>query len=198
MFDWTIHIIETGGYLGIFGLMVLENIFPPIPSELIIPLSGYAAAEGELNIFLVILVATLGAVTGSLPWYYLGRVFNAARLKRLSMSYGRLLTLSPSDIDTADKWFKVHGGTAVLFGRLIPTVRTLISVPAGIAAMPLPKFLLYTTIGSGAWTSLLAFFGFVLQSQHELVGVYLNPVSDFIVILIVGAYLYRVVTFKAK
>lgn len=198
MFDWTIHIIETGGYLGIFGLMVLENIFPPIPSELIIPLSGYAAAEGELNIFLVIIVATLGAVVGSLPWYYLGRFFSVQRLKRLSLSYGRLLTLSPSDIDKANEWFATHGRAAVLFGRLIPTVRTLISVPAGIAAMPLSKFILYTTIGSGLWTSLLAFFGYVLQSQHELVGVYLNPVSDFIVILIVGAYLYRVITFKAK
>lgn len=196
MFDWTLGIIESFGYAGIFFLMVLENIFPPIPSELIIPLAGFASAAGQLNIFWVIIAATLGAVVGSIPWYYLGLFFSSERLKKLSLKYGRLLTLSPSNIDTAESWFNAHGKAAVLFGRLIPTIRTLISVPAGLAKMPLSTFLLYTAIGSTLWTTALSLLGFVLQSQYDKIGVYLNPVSDFIVFLIIAIYLYRVITFK--
>jgi membrane protein DedA with SNARE-associated domain len=143
MFDWILNIIETGGYAGIFALMVLENIFPPIPSELVIPLSGYAAAEGDMNIAIVILVASLGAVVGALPWYYLGKAFGIERLKRMSVRYGRWLTLTPADIDAAQAWFDRHGHKTVLLGRLVPTVRTLISLPAGMARMPLLPFLLY-------------------------------------------------------
>lgn len=196
MFDWTLGIIETGGYAGIFLLMVLENIFPPIPSEVIIPLAGYSAASGEMNIGIVILVASLGAIVGALPWYFLGRFFGADRLKRLSVRFGRLLTLSPSDIDTSSNWFNKHGHKAVLFGRLIPAVRTLISVPAGLARMPMGSFLLFSFIGSAVWTTILALFGYFLQSQHEIVANYLNPVSDLVIILIIGVYLYRVITFK--
>lgn len=196
MFDWVLGVIEAGGYLGIFGLMVLENIFPPIPSELIIPLSGYAAAMGEMNVFVVIIVATAGAVAGALPWYFLGRAFGLARLTRLSARYGRLLTLSPGDIEHADLWFKNHGKKAVLLGRLMPTVRTLISVPAGLARMPFSSFILYTTAGSSVWTTALASAGYLLESQHEKVSVYLDPVSNLIVVAIIATYLYRVVTFK--
>lgn len=198
MFDWVMHIIDVGGYLGLFGLMVLENIFPPIPSEVIIPLAGYSAATGTMSLPIVILVASIGTVVGTLPWYFAGRALGAVRLKRLSVSYGRLLTLSPGDIDRAESWFQAHGKKAVLFGRLIPTVRTLISVPAGIARMPLWSFLIFSFIGSLIWTTLLASFGYFLESQHELVADYLNPVSDLIVVLIVATYLYRVVTFKPK
>ena len=198
MFDWIIHIIETGGYLGLFGLMVLENIFPPIPSEVIIPLAGYTAASGEMNLSLVILVASIGTVVGTLPWYLAGRLVGAQRLKRWSVRYGRLLTLSPDHIDAADAWFQSHGRKAVLLGRLIPTVRTLISVPAGIARMPLGSFLMYSFVGSLLWTTLLASLGYMLQSQHEKVADYLNPVSDLIVLLIIGVYIYRVITFKTE
>lgn len=198
MFDWIVGVIAESGYLGIFFLLVLENIFPPIPSELIIPLTGYSAAQDQLDVFLVIVVATLGATVGALPWYYFGKVFGLERLKKMSFSYGRFLTLSPNDIDAAAKWFYMHGRAAVLFGRLIPAVRTLISVPAGIASMPLPTFLLYTIIGSAIWNTALVFLGYFLGNQHELVSVYLSPISDVIIILIVVIYLYRVVTFGRK
>jgi len=198
MFQWTLHIIETGGYFGIFLLMVLENIFPPIPSEVVIPLAGFASAQGELHIALVILVATCGAVVGAIPWYLLGRLFGVRRLKRLSVRYGRLLTLSPVDIDHAQEWFHCHGQKAVLFGRLIPTIRTLISVPAGLARMKLSTFLLYSFIGSAAWTSILALLGYLLESQYDQVAEYLNPVSNAVVALIVAVYLYRVVTFRTN
>lgn len=198
MFDWIVEIIASSGYLGIFFLLILENIFPPIPSELIIPLAGYSAAQGELNVLLVIAVATLGALVGALPWYYLGKVFGLERLKKISRSYGRLLTLSPDDIDKAAGWFSRHGRVAVLFGRLIPAVRTLISVPAGIASMPLPTFLLYTTIGSAIWNTALVSLGYFLGNQHELVSGYLGPISDGVILLIVAIYIYRVVSFKKE
>lgn len=198
MFDWILNVIEVGGYAGIFFLMVLENLFPPIPSEVIIPLAGYAAALGDLNIWVVIVVAVAGSLIGSLPWYCLGLYFSVPRLKRLSLSYGRLLTLSPSDIDAAERWFKTHGFLAVLFGRLVPTVRTLISVPAGIARMPLSTFVFYSLVGSTIWTATLAALGFLLETQYEKVADYLNPVSNAVVLLIVGIYLYRVITFKVE
>lgn len=198
MFNWILHIIESGGYGGIFFLMVLENIFPPIPSEVILPLAGFAAARGDLHIVSVILVATCGAVAGCLPWYVLGRIFSTSRLKRLSARYGRLLTLSPDDIDGANRWFTRHGQKTVLFGRLIPTVRTLISIPAGIARMPLGSFLLYSFVGSAIWTTALVFVGYILQSHYDAVSRYVNVVSDGIVLLIIAVYLYRVITFRAE
>lgn len=195
MFDWIVGIIAGSGYFGIFFLLILENIFPPIPSELIIPLAGYSAAQGHLNFFLVIMVATLGAVVGALPWYYLGKIFGLQRLKKMSQSYGRVVTLSPNDIDTAEGWFLKHGRAAVLFGRLIPAVRTLISIPAGIARMPLSTFLLYTTVGSVIWNTALVSLGYLLGNQHELVNVYLSPISDLVIVLIFIIYIYRVIIF---
>lgn len=198
MFDWILGVIAGGGYLGIFLLLILENIFPPIPSELVIPLAGYSAAQGELNVFLVILVATLGAVVGALPWYYLGKIFSIERLKKMSLHYGRILTLSPNDIDRAAGWFLKYGRAAVLFGRLIPAVRTLISIPAGVASMPLATFLLYTTIGSAMWNTALISLGYFLGSKHELVSGYLGPISDAVAVFILVVYLYRFVTFKKE
>lgn len=198
MFEWILSVIEGGGYLGIFFLMILENIFPPIPSEVIIPLIGFSAASGQFNVVLAIFVATAGAVVGALPWYFLGRWFGLERVKRLSEKYGRLMTMSSTDVETAHGWFKKYDGAAVFFGRLIPTVRTLISVPAGIARMPLAPFLIYSALGSALWTGALVSLGYVLKSEYAIVADYLDPVSSGVIILILGSYLYRILTFKAK
>lgn len=197
MLNWILGVIESGGYGGIFFLMVAENVFPPIPSEMILPLAGFAAAKGELNIILVILIATAGAVAGCLPWYVLGRVFHADRLKRLSARYGRLLALSPHDIDVAEGWSARHGQKAVVFGRLVPTVRTLISVPAGISRMPLTAFVLFSFIGSVLWTTILVMVGYVLGNQYGSVSDYVDSIAKVIVLLIIVAYVYKVVTFRA-
>lgn len=197
MFDWALSVMEASGYLGIFGLMVLENIFPPIPSEVIIPVAGYAAAEGTFHIALVILVASLGAAVGATLWYVAARIFGIKRLCFLSERYGRLLTLSKADIDTAEQWFTKHGRKAVLIGRIIPTIRTLISIPAGIARMPATEFFLFTFLGSFVWTTGLAFVGFILKQNAHVASAWLNPVSDAIVALIVLVYVYRVFTFKS-
>lgn len=198
MFSWVLSILESGGYAGIFFLMILENVFPPIPSELIIPLAGFAAAQGEFNIVAVILVATTGSVVGSLPWYMLGKFCSVERLKRWSRKYGRIITLPPEEIDVARAWFKRYGYLSVFAGRLIPAVRTLISLPAGIVHMPLLPFILFSFFGSMLWTTALVFMGYVLESQYELVAGYLDGASNIVVGVIIGYYLYRVVTFDSK
>jgi membrane protein DedA with SNARE-associated domain len=198
MFGWILSILESGGYAGIFFLMILENIFPPIPSEIIIPLAGFAAAEGDLNLVMVILVATTGSVVGCLPWYFAGRYFGIERLKRWSLKYGRLLTLSPENIDTAQAWFKRYGYLSVFAGRLIPAIRTLISLPAGIVRMPLIPFLMFSFFGSALWTTALVLVGYGLESQYEKAAGYVDIVSNAIIAAIIGYYLYRVVTFDGK
>ncbi|WP_417777483.1 DedA family protein [Stutzerimonas xanthomarina] len=193
MFDKIVEIVSAFGYIGVFLLMLLENIFPPIPSELIMPLAGFVAARGDLNFIVVILVGTAGSVVGALPWYYAGAKLGQERMKRLAKRWGHWLTLSPEDVDKASDWFDRHGKAAVFFGRLIPAVRTLISVPAGIAGMSMTKFLIYSTLGSLIWTALLALAGYLLESQYEKVSEYLNPVSTVIVVLMVLYYLYRLI-----
>lgn len=198
MFNSFVDIVSQGGYLGVFLLMLAENVFPPIPSELIMPLAGFVSARGDLNIVLVILAGTAGSVVGALPWYYAGALFGRDRLKRMANRYGRWLTVSSVDIDVASLWFARHGAAAVFFGRLIPAIRTLISVPAGIVNMPLLPFLAYSTIGSLIWTALLAVTGYLLQSQYELVEQYVDPVSKGVLIAVIAIYVYRFIRFKPQ
>lgn len=160
------------------------------------PLAGYAAQQGDMNIWLVVLFGTLGSLGGALFWYYVGLWLGCDRLKRFAQRHGRLLTLTPDEIDQADAWFDSHGASAVFFGRLIPTVRTLISIPAGISDMTLRRFLVYTAAGTVLWTGMLAFSGWFLGSQYEVVGGYLGPVSNVVAAVIVLTYIYRVVTFE--
>jgi membrane protein DedA with SNARE-associated domain len=198
MFDWISSIMERTGYLGVALLMLLENIFPPIPSELIMPLAGFMAARGDFNVVLVVLAGSLGSVAGATFWYYVGRWLGCDRLKRLAARHGRWLTVSPQEIDGVAGWFQRHGGKSVLIGRLVPTVRTLISVPAGIAEMPLGKFLAYSTVGTAMWSGILAAAGYLLQDQYRNVAAWVNPVANVVIGLIVVWYAYRVITFRPK
>ena len=196
MFDWITGFIEQSGYVGIAILMFLENVFPPIPSELIMPLGGFSAAQGDLNIWLVILAGTVGSVAGALLWYYVGSWLGQDRLKRWTARHGRWLAVEPHEIDKTVAWFHRHGPASVLFGRLVPGVRTLISVPAGIARMGLPKLIMFSTVGTVAWSGLLAYAGYLLQEHYDRVAGWVNPVSNVVVGLIVLWYLHRVVTFR--
>lgn len=193
MDTWITAFLTRSGYVGVALLMIAENVFPPIPSELIMPFAGFAAARGTLSLPLVILAGTAGSVLGTLPWYAAGRWLGADRLGRWAGRHGRWLTLAPRDVDTSQAWFDRHCGKAVLFGRLVPAVRTLISVPAGIARMSVPRFLAYSSLGSLVWTGALAFAGHALGAQYERVGSFLGPVSSGIVAVIVLGYLVRVV-----
>jgi len=198
MAEWIIGIIESYGYLGIVALMILENVLPPIPSELIMPFAGFAAARGEMSTTGVVLAGTAGSLLGTLPWYAAGRWLSSERLKTWADRHGRWLAVSADDIDRTDRWFDRRGRLAVFFGRMVPTVRTLISVPAGLVAMPWPQFLLWSAAGSILWVGGLTAVGYVLHEQYDQVGDWLNPVAQMVLVVIVGVYLYRVVTFKKR
>ncbi|WP_299653528.1 DedA family protein [uncultured Jannaschia sp.] len=193
MFDLISGWIATGGPWGVFALMVLENIFPPIPSELVMPLAGFQAAEGTLSLLAVLLAGIAGSVAGALPWFYAGRLVGRAQLRRLAERHGVWLTMEAGDVDATIAWFDRHGGKAVFLGRMVPGVRTLISVPAGLADMALIRFLILTALGSAVWVSLLTAAGYLLRSQYERIGAWLDPVTTAIVIGIVGLYLFRLI-----
>lgn len=194
MTEWIIQTITEFGYLGIFLVMLAESLFPPIPSELIIPFAGYAAAKGELNFFGVLAAATVGAVVGMLPWYFAGRLFGLERVRWLANRFGRLMAFNADEIDVAVGWFRRFGPVVVLFGRLIPLIRTLISVPAGLARMSLPVFLLASTAGALLWNTCLTLAGYLLHEHYELIEMVLDPLSYLVLALVVLLYLFRVIT----
>lgn len=198
MTEFIISSIQSAGYVGIALLMLLENLFPPIPSELIVPFAGYVAARGDLWLPGVIASATLGSVIGALPWYALGWYFNEGRLQWLAQRYGRWFTITPGEVATASVWFRRYGAAAVFFGRMIPTIRTVISVPAGIVRMGLPLFLLLTTLGSAIWVGILAGAGLLLEAHYDRVGQFIDPVTKLIVIAVVVLYVYRLITFNRR
>lgn len=195
MSDWILDFIEQGGYLAIAVLMLAENVFPPIPSEVVMPVAGITAARGDLSIVLVTLVGTVGAVAGQVVWFWLGLKFGKERLKDLARRHGRWVTVSPRDIDRADRWFDAHCAKAVMFGRMVPGIRTLISLPAGLAGMSWTRFLVYSFIGSGVWTALLAVAGYALGERYESVTRWISPISTAILVAIAVYYVYRVITF---
>ncbi len=180
MSDWIIHLVDRLGYPGILFLMFLENVFPPIPSELIMPFAGFDAARGRLTLPGVILAGTLGSVLGQLPLYGLGRWAGAERLERWADRHGRWIGLSAKDIRASTGWFERHGGKAVFLCRLVPGLRSLISIPAGVAGMNLPVFLLFSTFGMGLWTAALAVLGAQLGEHYERVARYLGPVGGIV------------------
>nr|WP_252733861.1 DedA family protein [Paracoccus marinaquae] len=176
--------------------MLLENVFPPIPSELIMPLAGFNAARGEIALWLAIAAGAAGSMAGAYLWYLVGLAFGQDRLRRVVARHGRWLTMTPAQLDRAQRWFDRHGSAVVFFGRFIPTVRTLISVPAGIARMLLPRFLLYTALGSTIWCAALALAGYWLEDRYEEVSSWLHPVSNAIIFGLIALYLWRVIRWR--
>jgi membrane protein DedA with SNARE-associated domain len=158
------------GYPGLAMVMFLENVFPPIPSEVILPLAGSLALEGRFTLVGVTAVGTLGSMMGALVFYALGYLFGEPRVRFLMRRYGKWLMLSEADLDKALEWFDRYGEKVVFFGRMVPIVRSLISIPAGIASMNLGFFCLYTVIGTGMWSFLLAFAGYLLGKSWSLVS----------------------------
>lgn len=187
MLQWVTGVMNSMGYLGIVLLMFLENVFPPIPSELIMPLAGFTATQGKLSLVGVIVAGMIGSVLGALPLYFAGKLAGEERLKAWADRYGKWLTLSGDDIEKAKSWFEQHGGKAVLFGRLVPGVRSLISIPAGLSAMPLPLFLLYSALGTGIWAGILAWAGQLLGKNYRKVDQYSGPAAYVVLgLLLVG------------
>ncbi|MGW4499698.1 DedA family protein [Micromonospora sp. NPDC004336] len=168
---WVAGVIDAAGALGVALLVALESIIPPIPSEIVLAMAGYLAGEGRFNVLLVMLAATAGSLAGALVLYWLGAVAGEDRLKRW---LDRLPLVDRDDLEKADRWFERHGRWAVLFGRMIPVVRSLVSVPAGANRMPLPEFVAFTTLGSGIWNALFVGLGYALGSRWQQIERYSN------------------------
>lgn len=188
MKEWILNTMDSLGYWGIGFLMFAENLFPPIPSELIMPLAGFTVSQGKMNFALAVLAGVVGTIIGALPWYYAGKIIGEERVKRLADKYGKWITVSSKDIDKVKRWFDRYGNNAVLFGRLVPGIRTLISLPAGLNEMPVVPFLIYSTIGTTLWVIFLTGAGYLLGSQYELVDEYLAPVSKGVLVLLIVAF----------
>ncbi len=183
--EWVLGIMAKFGYFGIVFAMFAENVFPPIPSEVIMPAAGFAASKGDLSLFLAILAGTLGAVLGALPLYYLGRVFDEERLVKFTEKYGKYVFIKSNEVKSANEWFDKHGKKAVFFGRMVPGIRSLISIPAGMNNMPMLSFLLLTALGSSIWAAILTIAGFYLGENYEVVQSTLAPYSKVFLILAV-------------
>ncbi len=191
MSDWIKSIIESFSYGGIIFLMLLENLFPPIPSELIIPLAGFVSTQGRLSLGGVIVAGTLGSVLGAVVLYALGKRVGSPRLRRWCDAHGRWLGVSGADLDKSDDWFRRHGAKTVLLGRVVPGIRSLISIPAGVSAMAVPTFLVYTLLGSAIWTTALALAGRALGRNYERVEHVVGPLSTAVVVSIVLVLVVR-------
>ncbi|MEC7737898.1 MAG: DedA family protein [Cyanobacteriota bacterium] len=181
------------GYGAIFAAMFLENLFPPIPSELIMPLGGFYVQQGQLQFLPVVLAGLLGTLLGALPWYGIGRVINEKRLEVWLSRHGRWIGISPAELARSRRWFNRYGTALVFWGRLVPGIRTLISVPAGIELMPFAPFLIWTTAGSLIWTLLLTLAGLGLGEGYSNVELWIDPVSKVVKGALVIAVLAAVV-----
>ncbi len=178
-----IQFINDYGYLGIMLLIFFENIFPPIPSEVVLVFGGFLTTQADMSVPLVILFATLGATLGAVALYFVGRLLNRERIKKLfSGKFGQAMHLNPNDVTRAEAWFKRYEYKAVLICRCVPIVRSLISIPAGMAHMNIGKFLLYTTLGTSIWNIILVYLGAYAGANWESILKYMNTYSNIAVV----------------
>jgi membrane protein DedA with SNARE-associated domain len=194
MVEWINSLMSGLGYWGVGFLMFAENIFPPIPSELIMPLAGFTVAQGKMNFWLAILAGTIGTMLGTYAWYYLGRLVNYERLGSWIDRYGKWMGISVKEIDRVNDWFNKHGRSAVFFGRMVPGIRTLISLPAGMNQMSMFTFTIYSTLGTSIWILGLTIAGFVLGENYGSIEQYLAPISKFILFGLLGLVGYWIFT----
>jgi membrane protein DedA with SNARE-associated domain len=188
---WAQSVIQTLGYPGLGFIMFLENVFPPIPSELVLPLAGWLTLDKStgFTLFGVTLVGATGSVAGAFFFFGLGKWFDESRVRFLLQRYGKWFLLSENDLDVALAWFNRYGEYVVFFGRMVPIVRSLISVPAGLAGMHLARFTFYTALGTALWSFVLAFAGRMLGSRWKLVAEIIDRYETVVILLVVVAVL---------
>ena len=177
-------------YLTICLAMFLENIIPPIPSEIIMPLGGFFVYQQKLNFYILVFWGLFGTILGSLPWYYLGRLVNEKKLSNFLDNNGKYLGISSNDLIKSKRWFEKYGVSLVFWGRLIPGIRTLISVPAGVELMPIRKFLIWTTFGSFIWVALLTYAGFLFGENYPIIETYIDQIKFFVKPILILLFLY--------
>ncbi len=192
MLERMTDIVTSLGYVGIFLLILIA----PTPPEVVLPFAGFMAAQGKLSLPYVVMAGVMGCTLSTLPWYLAARYLGESRLKDLAKRNRRWLKLSAKDIETAKRWFDQHGGKALFFSRLIPTVRTLIALPAGISGMRLLPFLLYIMFGATLWHGLLAYAGYMLGRHYGLVIWYTAPITKILVVIFLVAFVIWVIKRK--
>lgn len=188
--DWAVALMETLGGPGAGLLIAAENLFPPIPSEVVLPLAGFTASRGQLSLVSALVWTIAGSLTGAVILYWLGATLGRDRLRRI---VDQAPLLHTRDLDRGEAWFARRGGAAVLIGRFIPVVRSVISVPAGVERMPLPRFLFYTALGSGIWNTTFVLAGYHLGEQWPIVETYVGLYSRVVVVLAAVALLTFVI-----
>jgi membrane protein DedA with SNARE-associated domain len=197
--DWARDVVEAGGYPGVAFMIFLENVFPPIPSELVLPLSGFLACRGDfagppvVAMPLTVVAATIGSLAGAYALYGFGVLLGEDRVRAFIVRYGRYLLLTEGDLDRAKAWFAEYGDETVLVGRVIPGIRSLVSIPAGIERMALPRFTLYTVAGSGVWNIALISAGCALGDQWERAERYIDIITYVVIAVLAALVLWFVV-----
>ena len=192
--DWVTDIIETLGYVGVAVLVALESLFPPVPSEVVLPLAGFVAGRGDASFLGMVFAATVGSVAGSWILYGISGAIGPDRLRAFVVKRGRWFGVKEADLDRAEAWFDKRAGAAVLIGRCVPLVRSLVSVPAGFRRMPFPQFTFYTAIGSAIWNFALIGAGALLGDRWEQVGDYVGLLQGAVIVAIVAAVCWFVWT----
>lgn len=193
MNDWIHEFLEQYGSLGVGFLMLVENIFPPIPSEVVMPWAGYAVSQGDVSFLAAITAGSVGSFAGAIFWYLVARKIGRERLGRWADRHGAWLTISRRDLDRTERWFEHWGSAAVLLCRLVPGLRTLISIPAGVAEMPWARFSFFTAIGTVIWTALLAVIGWWLGDNYSDLASPLSWVSTAVIAVLFIVWLVRLV-----
>jgi membrane protein DedA with SNARE-associated domain len=198
MDDWIIRLVNDTGYWGVGFLMLIETVFPPVPSEVIMTVAGVSASRGNMTLAGLVASGTAGAMIGNYLWYWLARKFGKHRLKPFLDRYGRWLTLHWHEVERGQTLFEKHGSIIILVARMLPTLRSLISIPAGLFRMSHGRFLVFSTIGTAGWSAALAGAGYALGSQFAEVEKILGPLSTGVIALIVIGYVWRLLTWKSN
>jgi membrane protein DedA with SNARE-associated domain len=192
MIEWVTGLVQAGGYPGVVALMFLENLFPPIPSEVIMPLAGFVAARGDLSFVGVIIAGMVGTLAGNGFWYEVARAIGSRRILPLFARYGRWFAVDDQDFQKAEDTLRRHGPVALFFGRMLPGIRTVISIPAGFAEIPRHTFYFWTGLGSLIWIGVLATLGYVLEDQYEKVEGWIEPLGYVVIGGILITYVWHV------
>ena len=191
---WVENIISSMGYVGLYLVMFLENVFPPIPSEVVLPLAGSLTLTGRFSIFWITLIGMLGSLTGAFLFYGIGKWLGEPRVRMLIEKFGKYALLSTNDLDRSLEWFDKYDDWVIFFSRMVPIVRSLISIPAGIASMNLAKFSFFTILGTALWSLVLALGGRLLGEQWPLIADFINTYQNVVIVAAGAAVVYFVVS----
>lgn len=195
MIDFVVNFLSGSGYFGVAALMVLEVVFPPIPSEVVLPFVGHLAAEGEMSLWGAIVASWVGAVLGALFWFYVGRLLSYERVTAFLQRFGGYIAITAKDFAKSFALFQKYEDWAVLVGRLIPTVRSVISIPAGTVKMPVGRFIFISSISILIWNIALILLGYWFLADGALVDKYIKPISEGVIWLVIILYILQVVRF---